>query len=557
MKTLRKIIEEFIYPRFEFYTDLVYREGEDVTYLGIKLLDDESKFTHGTLVNAAATLYAHYVKTGDARADEVLKRLHFFIEIAAKNVCKTWGKLAILRAFNTLHTAGLLDRISKEHIELVKDRTDYEDFFDKEKVELKNMATNYMQVALACAAYREKLGFENDGNSRKIKEKLSDILQETTINGWLDDEIPFGRFDRYSIVLSAEFADTARLAGLEAPKFILDNMRLNVDAMLFMANERGNGICYGRSVAIHGDGTGAEVLSAAFAEGLIKPEEKQLALAYCYAIYEKKTNYWFDYGKNSFNMWWDGHGHDVYRPVERLLETNLDAFLHMYSELKNYEEGAVADEEITYEIPSTETWATHGIEFIKDVGMARSLYIMKRGEKLVMLPFVAFGDRWGNHAAYYPFPAISGGYLEAAQQAEYSFLVPEYTDKNGEKYRPVQHYTKTNMQTFVDKIEINAEGMLSKMDGKVAKKTDIPFSIKYVFDKDTIDVEFKVEADMIGAEMITPADSKSTVAAHGFESTSAIVSDGGIEYRAIHGEIKKLTLHKTKNYTKLGYTINL
>ena len=92
MKTLRKIIEDFIYPRFEFYTELAYREGEDVTYLGIRLLEDEAKFTHGTLVNAAATLYVHYVKKGDKRADEVLERIHYFIEISARNVCKTWGK---------------------------------------------------------------------------------------------------------------------------------------------------------------------------------------------------------------------------------------------------------------------------------------------------------------------------------------------------------------------------------------------------------------------------------------------------------------------------------
>ena len=557
MKTLRKIIEDFIYPRFEFYTELAYREGEDVTYLGIRLLEDEAKFTHGTLVNAAATLYVHYVKTGDKRADDVLERIHYFIEISARNVCKTWGKLAILRAFNTLHQAGLLNRIKKEYIALVKDKTDYEDFFDKEKLELKDYATNYMQVALACAAYREKLGFENDGYSAKIKEKLAQILHSTAINGWLDDEIPFGRFDRYSIVLSSEFAETAHLAGLEAPKFILDNIRISAEALLFMANNDGNGICYGRSVAIHGDGTGAEVLSVAMAQGLIKPEEMELALAYCYAIYMKKTNYWFDYDKNSFNMWWNGHGHDAYRPVERLLETNLDALLHMYNELKNYEEAGVADTEITYDIPSPATWEAHGIEFIKDDDMARSLYIMKRDGKLVLLPFVGFGDRLGNRAAYYPFPAISGGYLEIAAQTKFSYLVPEYTGENGEKYRPVQHYTKTRMQTFVDKVEIFAEGMLSEIEGKIAKKTTVPFTIKYTFDKNEIEVEFTVDAKMVGAEMITPDDSKVTVTARGFEATAPIVSDGGVEFKAIHGEIKHLTLHSTKNYKKLGYNVKI
>lgn len=557
MRTLRNIIEKFIYPRFEFYTELAYREGEDVTHLGIRLLDDESKFTHGTLVNAAATLYVHYVNTKDERADQVLQRLHYFIEIASRNVCKTWGKLAILRAFNTLHQAGLLDRIKKEYIELVKDRTDYEDFFDKEKLELKDMATNYMQVAMACAAYREKLGFENDGNSAKIKSKLADILQATTINGWLDDEIPFGRFDRYSIVLSAEFADTARLAGLEVPQFILDNLRISAEAILFMANNDGNGICYGRSIAIHGDATGAEVLSAALAEGVIKPDETARALAYCYAIYQKKTSFWFDYERNSFNMWWDGHGHDIYRPVERLLETNLDALLHMYSELKNYESCGVADVVINHDIPTPSAWETKKIEFVKNECEERSLYILKRDGKLVMLPFVAFGDKWGNHAAYYPFPAISGGYLEAAQQAEYAYLVPEYTDKNGVKYRPVQYFTETSMQTYVDKIEICAKGMLSKIEGTVAHKTDIPFSIKYIFDGDNISVVFDTNSDFVSTEMTTPCSQKVKITVSGFENTTEIISNGEIQYRAVHGEIKRLTHHNAKGYKRVGYTVKI
>ena len=62
---------------------------------------------------------------------------------------------------------------------------------------------------------------------------------------------------------------------------------------------------------------------------------------------------------------------------------------------------------------------------------------------------------------------------------------------------------------------------------------------------------------MVGAEMITPDDSKVTVTARGFEATAPIVSDGGVEFKAIHGEIKHLTLHSTKNYKKLGYNVKI
>ena len=76
MTTLRKTIESFVYPFLERVTDMVYKGGEDTVWHGIRVLDDDIKFTHGAMVNAAATLYVHYVKVGDERCDEVLKRIH-------------------------------------------------------------------------------------------------------------------------------------------------------------------------------------------------------------------------------------------------------------------------------------------------------------------------------------------------------------------------------------------------------------------------------------------------------------------------------------------------
>ena len=175
MATIRNSIESFVYPILEYYTDAVYKGGEDTVIRGIRVLDDSSKFTHGTLVNGAATLYAYYVKVGDKRADEVLKRFHAFLYLAAKSECKTWGKLAILRAFNTLRENGLLDKIDPKAVELVKTRTEYTDFFDKETCTLRGYATNYYQVAMACAGYRELLGWEmGEPFAEKIKEKLTE-----------------------------------------------------------------------------------------------------------------------------------------------------------------------------------------------------------------------------------------------------------------------------------------------------------------------------------------------------------------------------------------------
>lgn len=558
MATIRKTVEEFIYPFYERFTDMVYRGGEDTVFEGVRVLDDDIKFTHGALVNAAATLYAYYVKVGDSRADEVLDRLHYFIKIAASNVCKTWGKLAILRGFCTLSDAGLVDRIRPEYVELAKEKTNYEDFFDKEKLCLIDLATNYMQVAMACAGMRERLGWENDGFSAKIMDKLSEILNGDTIGGWLDDEIPYGRFDRYSFVLTSEFADTARIAGLPLPDYVIKNIRLAADAMLFLANNRGDGVCYGRSLAIHGDSTPVEVLSTAFAEGLIKDSERDTALRYILAIYKKKLSFWYDEKRGAFNMWWDGRGHDAYRPVDRLLETNLDTVNHLYMQLRNLELAGVCDIEIDGEIEEPESWQSYEMDFVSTERDVRKTVLLKRKGALAMLPFVAFGNKHGNHSSYYPFTAFSGGALEAAPQATYPYFVPEYTDEAGVKYRPVQYYDRVELTRGGDIIRIHAEGDLSIIEGKEAHRSNIRFTLDYEISNCEINVAINSGRKMLYAEMITSDNNRFTgIIANGFDSCKPIVTGGSIEYRGIHGELQNVKIHKAKNPLELGYKIIL
>ena len=84
-----------------------------------------------------------------------MRRLLSFIDITSKRKSIwTWGKLGVLRALNKLHKANKLDVIGKERLDRLEYLTDYEDFLDKTTAKLKGAATNYYQVALACAAVR-------------------------------------------------------------------------------------------------------------------------------------------------------------------------------------------------------------------------------------------------------------------------------------------------------------------------------------------------------------------------------------------------------------------
>ena len=556
--TIRQKIEGFIYPFLERYTAMLYKDGEDTVFHGVRVLDDECKFVHGALVNAAATLYAYYVKTNDERAEATLRRLEYFIKIAASNVCRTWGKLAILRGFATLDDQGLIDKVNKDLVDLVKEKTNYEDFFDKEKMDTRGYATNYLQVAMACAALRERFGWESDGYAEKIKNKLADVLSETTVGGWLDDEIPFGRFDRYSFVLSAEFADTARITGLEVPKFIKDNLRLATEMMLFIANNEGNGVCYGRSVSIHGDNSPSEVFSTAFAEGLIKEDERDLALAYMSAIYDKAFNFWYNEEKDCFDMWFEGRGHDEYRPFERILETNLDKINHFYMELHSLELAGVADLEFDEHIPAPDTWQILKSDFIKTADDAKSTVFLRRKNRLVMLPFVGFGNGYGVHSAYMPFPAVSGGIVEGAPQGRYAYFIPEYEDSDGNKYLPAQYFDKIEASLDGDTVSVVAEGYLAKRLDKGVERSAMRFKAIYEFKGNDVSATFKADGDFSSAKM-TAAISKFGVEykVFGFDGERAIETDGNVKYSTTHGPLRNVKEHTATDTKSLGYSFTI
>ena len=493
MSSCREVIEEFLYPHLERFTDMVYQGGEDTEFMGIRVMDDDSRFTHGALVCGACILFAHYRRTNDPRADIARERLCKFIEIAASGVCKTWGKLGILRGFNLLSERGLISEIPTELVDAIKEKTDYSDFFDKDTMTLRNMATNYLQVAMACAGYRERLGWENDGVSAKISEMLVGVLQKSA-DGWMDDEIPYGRYDRYSFILTSEFADTVADIGLSLPETVRKNLSLSAENMLFMANGRGDCILYGRSVACHGDAVGEEVLASALAHGLIGEGEKALALSYIHAVLEKIVGFWYDSEKASFNIWFDGRSTNIYRSVARVLEVNIDMSIHLFTTLKNLERAGVADKNVDVVIPRPTSWEARKVTFSKDEKSERSVVVLRRGDRIMFIPFVGLGSFWGRRVAYYPFPVMAG-VIEASPTAQYPFMIPEYIDADGNMYRPCQYFSEVSFECENDTVTVIADGYLSLFDGNTPKMTSIPF-------RHTV----KIEGDRI--EMMTECDGK-------------------------------------------------
>ena len=56
MANCRELIEGFIYPHLEKFTDMVYRGGEDTEFMGVRPSDDRNYFTSGKLFLSIPTL---------------------------------------------------------------------------------------------------------------------------------------------------------------------------------------------------------------------------------------------------------------------------------------------------------------------------------------------------------------------------------------------------------------------------------------------------------------------------------------------------------------------
>ena len=454
MPNIKNTIENFLYPFIDKQTKVIAEGGEDTEIEGIRVLHEDSAFTHGALIHATIILYIHYAKKKDARADEIKDRLFKFIDITLKKTkVFTWGKLGILRGLNKLLRENMISVIDSTRLSKLKELTDYSDFLDKESVALINYPANYYQVALACAAYREKLGFENDGMSDKIEEKF---LESTFSSGddFMDDEPGYGRYDRYSLILTSEVSDLYRDIERVLPQNVCKNLQKCAKYCLDMANGVGDGFNYGRSLSVHGDLAPAEILSSAISRNLLNEKDCQLSLSYTSIILQKIIYFWYNAEKQSFNIWLDGRTTNDYRQIHRLLEVNMDMECHLYTLYDNIVAAGLEDVQIFAKIPYPEKWEYTKIEFADNYVS----YILRYRDCLAMLPFI--GTKvWGLVSAYNPFPAICG-VIEGSPESKLPFLIPEYSDSDGNKYRPAHFINSTEEKEIDGGLMITAYGNL-------------------------------------------------------------------------------------------------
>ena len=498
METTRSIINQNVYDSIEFYTAYVMEHGEEAEYLGIKLMEEPEKFVKGAYIHSAIRLYLHYNTTGDEREQSALDRVIYGIRLLENDTLKTWGKLNALRGLCALYTAGKLDIIPEDCLEILKDRTDIGDFYDRETNTLKGAATNYYQVAMACAGYRELIGWGIDGECDRIKDKLLSIMQNFSAEGWMDEQPPYGRYDRYSILISAELIDTLNSINKDVPEFAIKNLKDAYKLAVACANSAGDGVLYGRSLSVHGDCAMLELLSTAFRMGIVEEEDKEVALSYCGAILKKTFDFWYDKNRNSYNIWFDGRTTNNYRQVRRLLEVNLDMAIHMLTTFDNMEAAGCVDLQVDNPLPESPYGFNNPYKtvFADGRGEERVLYNFVENGKLYQLPLIGAGYMARN-AAYLPFP-VTAERIEGNPETKHPFMVPYFADGEGNTYIPSGFYKGIADCKLGDTgTVVVAKGNMSMFNANIntVAESNIPFTASYVFDEGKITVTYEAHTE--------------------------------------------------------------
>lgn len=534
------------------FVTLLQKEGENASLEGVHLLNEENDCILGALIHATHRLYL--LAEGEERSD-LCRDLVGFFEMAATRPCGTWGKISLLSVLCELKADGALTLLPDTLLDVLREKTDIGDFYDKTLHVLIGKAANYYHVAAICAALRARLGWETEEMAKTVAAHLLAAVCTTGKEGFLDDQPPEGRFDSYTFMVAQALPDQCIEAGIPVPPYALTNLKRAAQAVLHMANEQGDGFVYGRSIGIYGDVAPLGLLLSAMKHGLLSEEEKAIAYSYILAILKKLWHFWYDEHRGCFNIWFDGRATDGYREVHRLLEVNLslsEKILDVIDDLKKLSLWGTAP----IPLPSPYKWEAHTVRFLNTESQKAAAILLRYQDTLAMLPCIGSGDL-SSFSSYLPFPGIAG-VLEAAPQSLAPYLVPEYV-KDEEIFRPIQYYTEIKVTETAAGVRVDVSGNLAHPSRYPDRptRTEYTFCTQYVFEGNFISARFETDLPYDCVRMHTAKASKpADIRAWGF-TESTVLPLGTKDTVAPHGAYAEYYEHTARTHDRVGWEITL
>lgn len=316
------------YPQLEVLFQKLVKERDGIRMDGQLALKSKDKFLPGKIATGLADLLVQ-VGPDDPRLPGMLNDYAELADLTIGMDNETWGIYYYIGALYRLKQAGLLERaVRPSTLDKLRARLDWRTFVRQPDFELIDLPTNYYGVAFSIARLRMLMGWESTGASEVLLDKmLKHYAAYSGDYGFSDETDGQGRFDRYSILLSAEICERFIETGMTVTPELKALLRKSAEVALNSANADGSGFTMGRSLGPYGETAMLEILSTAAYLGVLSPDEKEYAYAYSARIAERYMHFWYNSAIRSVDLWNGGRRTDAYRGKHRILGENF-SLLH-------------------------------------------------------------------------------------------------------------------------------------------------------------------------------------------------------------------------------------
>ena len=442
----------------------IAEEKENTVIDGVAGFNDKAQFTNGKVICEAAYVLCELLPA--EQKDSGLEQLRQIIHFTSGMLFETWGILYALEGIYRLRQQGLLEKaVDAGDMEKLKSALDWRTFVDTEKdFALIRKPTNYYGVAFGIARYRELLGWEPVRYSAiLLSHLLTHISRYSGEYGYMDETMGSGRYDRYSILIPAEITELVLSTDWEEPELIRSMLDRSAHICLRMADPRGTGFSYGRSIGAYGDTAVLQILSTAVTlGGIFTPDEEKLAQGYCCAIVRSMVHFWYDEEMQSVNMWDKGRRTDGYRNKNRILGENLSLSIQIIVAEEQWERKGLT---LTREPEGWQALIDKQERFtltrFSDVPLPRSLALVRDSGLVWSLPVINGGDDYLDRDPYLPVPRCNF-LLEAVPDVTHAAWLPCIEMKNGETLIPAGFADETRLEQdgACCKVFIRQKGMI-------------------------------------------------------------------------------------------------
>ncbi len=408
------------------------REGRALSLDGVPVFSGDDKFLPGKIGLGLAE-FLITVSADDPRRAEYLAAFRRIARLTVDDANDTWGIYYYLSGLNKLRKAGMLpaavDRLTLAKLRV---RLDWRSFVDADSFALIDHPNNYYCVAFGIARLRVQMGWEDPAGSQRLLQKLLEHYRQYSGEyGFADETDGEGRFDRYSVLLSAEIAQRFIETDGQPPAEVVGWVRKSADVMLQRLNPQGDGFEYGRSLGPYGLTAMVEVLTAAAVLGVLSEQEKELAYAFVCRAGQRYVDFWLNSKTGSVDMWGQGRRTDAYRGKFRILGENLSLaqqFIYTntsWNQMGFRDKPPMADFDVALQrLPKRSvTWFARG-EY------DRLLLTVRDHGHVIGLPLINGGQSLHMHNPYFPIP-FSPGMLDGVADSSAPQLIPQITLSDG------------------------------------------------------------------------------------------------------------------------------